>query len=159
MGNVSPKNRSTGSKVLAISLLIIFSPIVIIAVILHLLWGAILYIVIWTTWRKQNILFVYSDSPTWKDYIEKEILPYIQERAITLNWSERKSWKNSLAVFAFRYFGGYKNFNPMALVFRPFHFVKGYRFFEAFKDLKYGNPQRVEKIKAEFFEMIGVGNR
>ena len=156
MGIISPQKGSTRLKVLAISLLILFSPILIIGLILYLFWGIILYIAIWLTWRKQDILFVYSDSPTWKDYIEKEILPYIQERAIILNWSERKRWKNSFAVFAFRYFSGDRNFNPIALVFRPFHFVKAYRFFEAFKDFKHGDPQRVEKIKTELFEMIGV---
>ena len=158
MGIISPKKGSALAKALAILLLIVFSPILMIGVILYLFWGIILYIAIWLTWRKQDILFVYSDSPTWKDYIEREILPYIRERAIVLNWSERKRWKNSLAVFAFRYFGGDRNFNPIALVFRPFRFVRVYRFFEAFKDLKHGDPQRVEKLKRELFEMIGVGN-
>ena len=158
MGIISPKKGNVLAKALAILLLIVFSPILMIGVILYLFWGIILYIAIWLTWRKQDILFVYSDSPTWKDYIEREILPYIRERAIVLNWSERKRWKNSLAVFAFRYFGGDRNFNPIALVFRPFRFVRVYRFFEAFKDLKHGDPQRVEKIKRELFEMIGVGN-
>jgi hypothetical protein len=158
MGIISPKRRIGSSKVFIISLLVIFSPILILVVSLYLLWGAMLYIMIWMTWKKQLILFVYSNSPTWKDYMEREILPYIQERAVILNWSERKRWKNSLAVFAFRYFGGDRNFNPMALVFRPFRFVKACRFFEAFKDFKHGDPQKVEKIKAEFFEMIGVGH-
>jgi hypothetical protein len=99
---------------------------------------------------------VYSDSPIWKEYIEREILPYIQDYAVILNWSERRKWKSSLAVLAFRYFGGYRNFNPMALVFRPFHFVRTYRFFEAFKDLKKGDPKQVEEIKKELFRNLGV---
>ncbi len=156
MGVVSPKKERVGSKVLKALLLIIFLPFLITVASFYLLWGAILYLAIWLTWRKRNVLFVYSDSPTWKDYIENEILPYIQNRAVILNWSERKNWRNSLAILAFRYFGGDKNFNPMGIVFRPFRFVKTYRFFEAFKDFKHGNSERVEKMKEELFEMLGV---
>lgn len=156
MGIISPKKLNTGSKAFITLLLIILSPILIIAVFLYLLWGAILYIAIWVTWKKQRVLFVYSDSPVWKDYIEGEILPYIQDTAVILNWSERRNWKTSLAILAFQYFSGYRNFNPIAIVFRPFHFVKTYRFFEAFKEFKRGDPKRVEEIRKDFFDCIGV---
>jgi hypothetical protein len=127
-----------------------------IAVLLYLLWGVSLYIAIWLTRRKLFVVFVYSDSPTWKEYIETEILPYIRVRAVILNWSERRNWKNSLVVSAFRYFGGFRNFNPIGIVFRPFQFVKTYRFFEAFKEYKRGNAEKVEEIKRELFDTIGV---
>ena len=153
---ISPKEMSAGSKLLITLLVIILSPILLIAILLSLLWGAILSIAIWLTWKKRWVLFVYSDSSTWKDYIEKEILPYIQDRAIILNWSERKNWKTSLAVLAFRYFGGYRNFNPMAIVFRPFRAVKTYRFFKAFREFKHGNYQKVEEIKRDLFEVLGI---
>jgi hypothetical protein len=98
---------------------------------------------------------VYSNSPIWKAYIEKEILPTIQNQAVILNWSERKNWKNSLAVLAFRYFGGQRNFNPMAVVFRPLRLAKTYRFYEAFKEFKYGNPDKVEQLKSRLLNDIG----
>ena len=156
MGIISPKRPNNISKAFIALLLITLSPILIVAVFLHLLWGAMLCMAIWLTWKKQRVLFVYSDSPIWKDYIEKEILPYIQDSAVILNWSERRNWKTSLAGLAFRYFGGYRNFNPMAIVFRPFHLVKTYRFYEAFKDFKHGKPGKVEEIKRELFETLGV---
>lgn len=156
MGIISPKQRSTGSKALIAFLLIIISPILVVAVLLDLLWGAILYLAIWLTWREKLIVFVYSDSPTWKDYIGREILPSLQGRAVILNWSERKKWKTSVAVLAFRYFGGHRNFNPIGMIFRPFHFVKIYRFFEAFKDFKHGDPKRVEDMKGKLFEDLGI---
>jgi hypothetical protein len=135
MGIISPKKGNGGSKVLqTLILLLLLSPYLIIVALFYALWGLILYIAIWLTLNKQFVVFVYSDSPTWKDYIEREILPYIQNRAVILNWSNRKKWKNSLAVLAFRYFSGYRNFNPLGMVFRPFHFVKTYRFFEAFQE-------------------------
>jgi hypothetical protein len=155
MGIISPKKLNNISKAFIALLLIILSPILIVVVFLYLLWGTMLCMAIWLTWKKQRVLFVYSDSPIWKDYIEREILPYIQDRAVILNWSERRQWKNSLAVSAFRYFGGHKNFNPMGIVFRPFHSVKMYRFFEAFKEFKHGDAKRVEEIKNELFEILG----
>jgi hypothetical protein len=156
MGIISPQKRSSVSRAFIILLLISFSPILIVAVLVYFLWGLVLYIAIWLTWKKQLVLFVYSDSPTWKDYIEREILPRIQDRAIILNWSERRIWKNPLAVLAFRYFGGYRNFNPIGIVFRPLRPVKMYRFFEAFKEFKHGNTKKVEEMKRNFFEDLGV---
>ncbi|HSL43838.1 MAG TPA: hypothetical protein VK897_10425 [Anaerolineales bacterium] len=151
MGIIAPKKLKAGSKIFVAFFLIIFSPILILPVLLYFLWGAILYIAIWLTQRKPFVIFVYSDSPTWKEYIEKEIVPHIQNRAVILNWSERRHWKDSLAVLAFHYFGGYRNFNPIGMVFRPFRFVKTYRLFEAFKR---GNVKRVEEIKREFFALV-----
>jgi hypothetical protein len=154
MGIISPQKRSAFSRALIALLLISFSPILIVWVLVYFLWGLVLYIGIWLTWKKELVLFVYSDSPTWKNYIEQEILPHIRDRAMILNWSERKSWKNSLPVLAFRYFSGHRNFNPIAIIFRPFHHAKTYRFFEAFKEFKHGYPEAVEEIKKQLFENL-----
>ena len=156
MGIIPPKKLNIGSKAFIAFLAIALSPILIIVIVLYLLWGACLTIAIWLTWTNGRVLFVYSDSPTWKDYIEREILPYIQDRAVILNWSERRNWKHPLAVWALRYFGGHRNFNPMGIVFRPFRLVKTYRFFEAFKDFKHGNTQKVEEITKEFLDSLEV---
>lgn len=156
MGIISPKKRNAVSKALIAFLLISLSPILIVVLLLYFLWGAVLYIAIWLTQGQQFTVFVYSNSPIWKDYIEGEILPQIEDRATILNWSGRKTWKNSLAVLAFHYFGGYRNFNPMGIVFQPFRFVKIYRFFQAFKEFKHGNPNKVEEIKEEFFQSLGI---
>lgn len=156
MGIIFPKRLQGISKALITLLLIILSPIVTISVLLYFLWGAILYLTIWLTSRKQFVVFVYSDSPTWRDYIEREVLPYIRDRVVILNWSERRKWGNSLAVLAFRYFGGFRNFNPMGMVFRPFRLVKTYRFFEAFKEFKHDDSKTVEKLKKELFNDIGI---
>ena len=156
MGIISPKKLNNISKAFIALLLLILSPILIVVVFLYLLWGVMLCVAIWLTWKKQRVLFVYSNSPIWRDYIEKEILPYIQDSAVILNWSERRNWKTSLAGLAFQYFGGDRNFNPIGMVFRPFHLVKTYRFYEAFKDFKHGKPRKVEEIKRALFETLGL---
>ena len=154
MGIIFPNRQNGLRKALIALLLIILSPLLIIPVLLYFLWGGVLYLAIWLTAKKPFVVFVYSDSPTWKDYIEREILPYLKDRAVILNWSERINWKNSLAVLAFRYFGGFRNFNPIGMIFLPFRFVKTYRFFEAFKEFKHGNHKNVEKLKKELFMAI-----
>jgi hypothetical protein len=47
-----------------------------------------MHVTVWTWWclRGRDILFVYSDSPIWHDYVEQHILPYLGERAVVLNW-------------------------------------------------------------------------
>jgi hypothetical protein len=137
-------------------LVILLSPILIAATFIYLAWGIFLYVTIWLTRRNPFVVFVYSESPTWKDYLEREFFPRLQGRAVILNWSERRRWRNSLAVLAFRYFGGYRNFNPIGMVFRPFRPVKTYRFFEAFKAFKHGDPAKVQELKNALFQDAGL---
>lgn len=157
MQTESPGEISGGAKTLLIVVsLLIFLPILLVAAVLYLLWGSILYLSIWFAWKKQLVLFVYSNSPIWKDYMEREIIPFIQEKAVILNWSERKSWRNSIPILAFRYFGGSRNFNPIVIVFRPFQPAKIFRFYQAFKKFKHGNPAEVEEIKNRLFSNLKI---
>lgn len=159
--SVSEKVKSIGKsllgKVLIALLLVVFLPILVLVALIHVTWSVILSSAIWIVWGLQgrHILSVYSDSPIWSDYIEQEILPHIAETAVMLNWSERKQWKNSLAVLAFKLYGGSRDFNPMAIVFRPFRFHKVFRFYEAFKDFKHGKTENFEKIILNFFKSAG----
>ena len=120
-----------------------------------------LHITIWTCWclRGRDILFVYSDSPTWHDYIEEGILPHLRERAVILNWSQRRNWRVPLARLAFHYFGGYRQFNPLAVVFRPFRRSRTFRFWQPFRDFKHGHPEALHQMEREFFGLIGVPTR
>lgn len=156
MGIIAPNKSGVGSKILVAFLLILLAPILILPVLFYFLWGAILYLTIWLTQRKPFVIFVYSNSPTWKEYIEKEILPQIQIRAVILNWSERRHWKISLAILAFRYFGGYRNFNPIGMVFRPFRSIRTYRFFKAFHEFKRGDSKKVEDLKRDLLNETGI---
>jgi hypothetical protein len=67
------------------------------------------------------ILFVYSNSPNWREYIESNILPRIDGHAVTLNWSERKKWyaEHRLEQKILGRWAGAREFNPVAIVFRP----------------------------------------
>src|SRR4029434_4504982 len=105
---------------------VLFSPVILLLVVgilaLFVLTSGCLHILIWIFWcaRGRDVLCVYSDSPIWHDYIEQRLLPPIRHRAVVLNWSQRKRWRPSLARTAFHHFGGNREFNPLAVVFRPF---------------------------------------
>ena len=67
------------------------------------------------------ILFVYSDSSKWKDYIETNILPRIEAHAIILNWSKRREWgsRMQLETKLFNQWAGPGEFVPVAILFSP----------------------------------------
>jgi len=93
------------------------------------------------------VLFVYSDSPIWHEYMTTQILPLVQERAVILNWSERKRWSRwTLGVAVFHHFGGAGDFNPLVVVFRPLRLARIFRFWSAFKDLKRGYEGPVRSL-------------
>ena len=145
-----------------IAFLFLISPLllvfVVLAVLYLVLYSMALHLIIWSMWcsRGRDILFVYSDSPMWREHIEQNILPTLGSRAVILNWSERKQWRPSLATLAFAHFGGPREFNPLAVVFRPFRPTRTFRFWQPFRDFKHGNPESLCRIEREFAELIGV---
>jgi hypothetical protein len=98
---------------------------------------------------------VYSDSPIWHDYMTSRLLPMLQERAVVLNWSERKTWSRwSLAVAVFNHFGSGREFNPMVILFRPLRTARIVRYWGAFKDWKRGHEEPVEKLTRDLLAAL-----
>jgi hypothetical protein len=142
---------------LGATLLVLFIlPLVIASVISQLLFGLLLLIVIWSWWcpRGRDVLFVHSNSPIWKDYLAEHILGRLGRRAVVLSWSERSQWRMNLAVIAFWYFGGSQDFNPLAVVFRPFRLPRVFRFYGPFREFKRGETEAVKKMTREFLDHI-----
>jgi len=146
--------------VLALVLVLALSPLIVVVLALWLLATLGLYVLVWLIWctRGKDILFVYSDSPIWHDYVVEQIIPRIEARAVIVNWSERRHWvtRLSLASLLFRYFGGDREYNPLALYFRPLWFHRSFRFWRAFRDWKHGKTESVKRIEDEFFRCIGA---
>jgi hypothetical protein len=134
-------------------------PFVVLYIVFWTLTTVVLYTLVWLLWstRGKDILFVYSDSPVWHDYIEERIVPRIETRSIILNWSNRRHWLGgwSLQSLVFCHFGGHREYNPMALYFRPFWLHRSFRCFEAFRDWKHGKPERLKQLENDFFHRIG----
>ena len=111
----------TGRDFAGLIIFVLFSPLIVAAFTFRLLRGLGLHLVIWLVWgaRGQHVLFVYSNSPNWQDYIEQQILPRLPHNVAVLNWSERQKWRwSSLAVQAFYFFGGMSDYVPLAVIFR-----------------------------------------
>jgi hypothetical protein len=119
-------------------------------------YGVLVHLAGWCYWypRGQYVLFVYSDSPTEHDYVEKHILPRLAGRAVVLNWSQRRRWKRTVAVFVFRYFGGPRRSVPLAVVFRPFRLARRFRFYRPFHELRRGNTESLTRVESNFRELV-----
>ncbi|MGH9942752.1 MAG: hypothetical protein ACRD9R_10410 [Pyrinomonadaceae bacterium] len=102
------------------------------------------------------ILFIYSDSPRWKDYIEENILPRIEPHVVTLNWSKRREWRKTKPFEArvFYRWAGEKEFNPMAIVLPPASKMKEVRFWQAFKDFKQGKDKLLKEAEQSLFNEV-----
>ena len=132
-------------------------PLALVTIGLALLYRGALYLLVWLLWlpKDKDILFVYSDSPIWREYMTTEILPLVESRAVVLNWSERSKWPLwSLGVSVFHRFGGARDFNPLVVLFRPFQRARTFRFWPAFKDWKRGSREPLERLRQELFAAL-----
>jgi hypothetical protein len=136
--------------------LVVFLPLSLLGVVLWLIAAVLLLLVVWTSWwpRGRYALVVFSNSPIWQEYFETRVLPAIGDRGMVLNWSDRRRWKHSLPVALFRFFGGTRNFNPLAIVFVPFRWPRRFCFYPAFHAFKRGRPEEVERIRHEFLQVL-----
>ena len=147
----------TARAALLVPLTLLLSPILLVLGVSYWTYRIALQILVWFLWipEGKDVLLVYSDSPVWHEYMTTHILPLVQERAIILNWSKRKEWRQwSLEVRVFSMFAGRRNFNPMVILFRPFCRVKLFRFFPAFKEWKHGKTRRLEQLRADLAQAL-----
>jgi hypothetical protein len=110
-----------------------------------------------TRWGPQgkDILFIYSDSPTWKQYIKDNWLHRLQDRAVLLNWSERSRWRTTapLESQVFKQFAPELGYNPLAIHIPRAGRVKTISFWQAFRDFKHGRDALLRAKEAELFAL------
>jgi hypothetical protein len=136
---------------------IAFIPLILLSLLVYALYAVLLRVAVWTLWNTRGtyVLFVYSDSPVWKPYIEQNIVPKLPSNSVILNWSERRRWPRwSLATMLFWHFGGRREFNPLAVVIRPLEWGETFRFWQAFRDYKHGKPAKLAQVAAAFFRAL-----
>jgi hypothetical protein len=108
--------------------------------------------------RGRRVLFVYSESPKWKPYLDEHVVPRLPKTAVVLNWSERARWSPfQLGVWLFRMWSGAREYNPVAIVVRPLASPKVYRFFGAFEAQRRGKPEALEAVEKAFLSEIRAG--
>jgi hypothetical protein len=137
-------------------LLVVLLPLVVVAFVLWLAVAIVLQLVVWMTWctRGRYVLVVYSNSPIWQEYFEQHIVPAVGRRGSVLNWSERTRWPSSLPVALFWFFGGTREFNPLAIVFEPLVWARRFRFYGPFQAYKHGRPHEVEQMRRDLLEVL-----
>ena len=137
---------------------VLLLPIVLLALAAYGIAALFLHLALWLVWvpSGRRVLFVYSNSPVWQQYIEERILPRLPRRSVVvLNWSERRGWSRwTLGYWAFRFFGGRREFNPLAVVVRPLRWTRVIRFWKAFRDFKRGRSESLARMENELFEAL-----
>ena len=156
-----PDSKLRTKKFGQAALIIVLSPLIILLAAI----GIVLFVAcrltlnalvrVWWLPRGKDILLVYSDSPIWREYMTNQILPLVQSRAETLNWSERKRWPRwSVAVLVFRSYSGGRDFNPMVILFPPLGKARFFRFLPAFQEWKHGNPGPLEQMRQDLISRL-----
>jgi hypothetical protein len=131
--------------------IVVFSPLILLVLLIYFLHRTIVYTGVWLFWlpRGKDVLFVYSDSTIWREYMLAEVLPLVKERAVVLNWSERNKWRKwSFKVRVFNTIGGDNAYNPLVVLFRPFD-TQVFRFWPAFNEWKRGNTAPLNALVRE----------
>ena len=117
-----------------------------------------LYALVWLWWigrARRRTLFVYSNSPNWKEYVEANIVPKLPANTVVLNWSNRAQWpKFSLPVMLFKAFAGDRDFNPIGLVFERLDVVEPYRFWQPFRDARHGRTEALQLVETRFLKHV-----
>ena len=102
------------------------------------------------------ILFVYSDSSNWKDYIETNILPRIEAHAVILNWSKRREWgsRMQLETKLFNQWAGPGEFVPVAILFSPMGKPRTFRLWQLSENPKHGKVTVSKEAEQALFETV-----
>lgn len=101
------------------------------------------------------VLLAYTESELWASYIERELLPRIEQHCVVVNRS-RENWKRQFRAEqrALSFWGGRRACNPIAVVFRPWGRVRVFRFHEPFKALKHGDPSSLDAMSRDLVRCV-----
>ena len=117
-------------------------------------YGLVLLVLVESRWTRKGLkcLIVYSDSPLWASYIQREWLPRLGPVSVQLNWSQRATWRSSLEARIFwRFCHRETNFNPAIVVFDALAAPRVYRFYYAFRQFSQGRPQYLQELEHAVF--------
>jgi hypothetical protein len=142
---------------LLVLIVLLLSPFIVSALLYMFARACIVYFTMWLVWmpKGKRVLVVHSDSPIWREYVSQNLLRPLGERAVVLNWSERKGWPRfSVAVMAFHHFGTDTAYNPLVVVFRRWRRAHVFRFWEPFKQYKQGDTEEVRALTKRVFDLV-----
>ena len=102
----------------------------------------------------KDLLIVYSDSPHWGEYIEREWLRRWGHRAVVFNRS--RPWSESQPeAQLWRAVAGTVEHTPVAIVVPRRGLPRVVRFFLAFRDFKHGKDRKLREAEARLERLLG----
>ncbi len=106
--------------------------------------------------KGKRILFVYSDSSNWRDYIETKILPRIETYSIILNWSKRGEWESQMQLETklFNQWAGPGEFVPVAILFSPIGKARTFRLWQFSENPKQRKVRVSKEAEQALFETV-----
>ena len=131
---------------IVVPIFVLLLPLVLVRVIARIAWSSLLSITAWTKHTKL-VVFVYSDSPKWKEHVESTILPSLPHDAVVINRSQ--PWEgSSLAGRIFRHFGGHYEFCPIGIFVERWRPVQVFRLFKPFQEARHGDSTALNNVQA-----------
>lgn len=149
--------RKVVERLLLLPLFVLVSPLMLLGLTLWALNRAVIYLIVWLWWlpNGKDVLYISSNGPIWREYMETEIFPLVAGRAVALNWSERAKWRTlSFPERVFRTFGRGRDFNPMVIVFAPFRRARIFRFYPALTKWKHGDSTALDQLRADLIRAL-----
>jgi hypothetical protein len=110
--------------------------------------------------KGRRVLFVYSDSSTWKEQIETKILPRLGDCSVVLNWSKRREWGSSMQLEArlFDQWAGSGEFTPTAILLPPLGKMRVFRLWQHSANPKQGKSTiSKEALQSLFATLKEIG--
>jgi hypothetical protein len=111
--------------------------------------------------KGKTVLFVYSDSSNWKDYIETNIVPRIEAHSVILNWSKRREWgcQTQLETRLFNQWAGPGEFVPVAILFSPVGKPRTFRLWELSENPKQGKVSLSKEAVQALLQSVEQSDR
>jgi len=142
--------------------LVFVIPYVLVALPIMLIWlsveSLLLRIWFWFNHKRhgRDVILITSESPIWSDYIRENILPRVENRALVMNWTERRFWRQDMPIAARAYqrWSGEKGMVPSVILVRGFWKIENFSLYQAFRDYKHGKQTTLREIEDKLLSTL-----
>ena len=108
------------------------------------------------TWPKGKfVLLAYTNNRKWVPYIEEQLLPRIGDVCVIVDRSDAQ-WKERFPLEAnvISHWGGFREHNPLAVIFPAGERPRVIRFYKAFQDVQRGKRERLEHASQQLLDSV-----